>query len=202
MTDLLEKPLASPISTRRHGDVLIILSNNPPVNALSTAVRKGLVDAIAEALEDSGKRVAELMAAERQFSANASHQLRSPLTAIAISLELIADSTDPLARREATEALTQVAGLDDRINELLKLARTGRVAARARTDVAGLVARHVQSVSPQFHRAGRTLTFVASQVVEADVTPTAVTQSVEILRVHDVAAHVAAYRGWSHALAG
>jgi hypothetical protein len=37
------------------------------------------------------------------FSANASHQLRSPLTAIAISLELIADSPDPLARREAAE---------------------------------------------------------------------------------------------------
>ena len=27
-------------------------------------------------------------------------------------------------------------------------------------------------------------------------------QSVEILRVHDVGAHVAAYRGWSHALTG
>jgi signal transduction histidine kinase len=147
------------------------------------APRSGLleVDAIAEALEDSGKQVAELMAAERQFSANASHQLRSPLTAIAISLELIADSTDPLARREATDALTQVAGLDDRINELLKLARTGRVAARTRTDVAGLVGRHVQTVSPQFHRAGRRLTFVPSPVVEADVTPSAVTQSVEIL---------------------
>ena len=26
MTDLLEKPLASPISTRTHGDVLIVLS--------------------------------------------------------------------------------------------------------------------------------------------------------------------------------
>ena len=34
--------MASPISTRRHGDVLIVLSNNPPVNALSTAVRQGL----------------------------------------------------------------------------------------------------------------------------------------------------------------
>ena len=38
--------MASPISTRRHGDVLIVLSNNPPVNALSTAVRQGLVDAM------------------------------------------------------------------------------------------------------------------------------------------------------------
>ena len=39
----------SPISTRRHGDVLIILSNNPPVNALGAAVRQGLVAAIEEA---------------------------------------------------------------------------------------------------------------------------------------------------------
>jgi signal transduction histidine kinase len=147
------------------------------------APRSGLVevDAIAEALEESGKRVAELVTAERQFSANASHQLRSPLTAIAISLELIADSTDPVARREATEALTQVAGLDDRINELLQLARTGRVAARARVDVAALIGRHTQAVAAQFQRAGRRLCFVAPDAVEADVTPSALTQSVEIL---------------------
>jgi 3-hydroxyacyl-CoA dehydrogenase len=34
------------VSTRRHGDVAIILANNPPVNALSAAVRRGLVEAI------------------------------------------------------------------------------------------------------------------------------------------------------------
>lgn len=125
------------------------------------------------------------MAAERQFSANASHQLRSPLTAIALSLELIADSSDPVARREAAEALTQVAGLDDRINELLELARTGRVAARARTDIVALVARHVHAINAQFNRAGRTLRLItppgAMPVAEADVTPSALTQSIEIL---------------------
>lgn len=147
------------------------------------APRSGVVevDAIAEALDDSGQRLAQLMAAERQFSANASHQLRSPLTAIGISLELIADSPDPVVRKEAAEALTQVAGLDDRINELLQLARTGRVAARSRTDVAALVARHVNAVSGQFQRAGRRLTLIAPAVVEADVTPGALTQSIEIL---------------------
>jgi signal transduction histidine kinase len=147
------------------------------------APRSGLVevDAIAEALEDSGQRLAELMTAERQFSANASHQLRSPLTAIAISLELIADSADPVVRREAAEALTQVAGLDDRINELLKFARTGRVAARSHADVAALVARHTHAIAAQFHRAGRRLNVVAPTVVEADVTPSALTQSIEIL---------------------
>lgn len=152
-------------------------------NAGVVAPRSGVteVDAIAVALEDSGKRVAELMAAERQFSANASHQLRSPLTAIAISLELIADSSDPVARREAAEALTQVAGLDDRINELLSLARTGRTAKAAHTDVAALVGRHVHQIAARFERAGRKLSVVSPPVVEADVSAGALTQSIEIL---------------------
>ncbi|HEY1146502.1 MAG TPA: 3-hydroxyacyl-CoA dehydrogenase NAD-binding domain-containing protein, partial [Allosphingosinicella sp.] len=42
----------SPISTKRHGDVLIVTSNNPPVNALGHAVREGLVKAIDEADAD------------------------------------------------------------------------------------------------------------------------------------------------------
>jgi 3-hydroxyacyl-CoA dehydrogenase len=44
--------VTNPISTRHHGDVLIIESNNPPVNALSAAVRQGLVDAIDQAEAD------------------------------------------------------------------------------------------------------------------------------------------------------
>lgn len=58
MEDVMAKPTTSPISTRKHGDVLIILSNNPPVNALGAAVRQGLVDAIEQAeAEDSVKSV-------------------------------------------------------------------------------------------------------------------------------------------------
>lgn len=147
------------------------------------APRSGLVevDAIAEALEESGHRVAALVAAERQFSANASHQLRSPLTAIAISLELIADSEDLVARREAVEALNQVAGLDERINDLLQLARTGRVAPPERIDVVALIGRQLETVEAQFQRAGRRLSFIAPKSAEAVVTPSALTQTVEIL---------------------
>src|SRR5690349_3014238 len=58
MEDVMDQPTTSPISTRKHGDVLIILSNNPPVNALGAAVRKGLVDAIEQAeADDSVKSV-------------------------------------------------------------------------------------------------------------------------------------------------
>src|SRR5688500_18652040 len=52
MSDVIDQATTSPISTRRHGDVLIIESNNPPVNALGHAVRQGLVAAIEQAESD------------------------------------------------------------------------------------------------------------------------------------------------------
>src|ERR671929_360110 len=71
MTDVLEKPATSPISTHKHGDVLIILSNNPPVNALSTSVRKGLVDAIAEAEADDSVNAVVIACEGQTFFAGA-----------------------------------------------------------------------------------------------------------------------------------
>ena len=71
MDDVMDKATTSPISTRKHGDVLIILSNNPPVNALSTPVRRGLVDAIAEAEADEGVRAIVIACEGQTFFAGA-----------------------------------------------------------------------------------------------------------------------------------
>ena len=45
--------MTSPIRTERHDDVLVVISDSPPVNALSAAVREGLVAAIAEGSADA-----------------------------------------------------------------------------------------------------------------------------------------------------
>ena len=71
MTDVRDAPTTSPISTRKHGDVLIVLSNNPPVNALSTAVRQGLVDAIAEAEADDSVNAVVIACEGQTFFAGA-----------------------------------------------------------------------------------------------------------------------------------
>jgi 3-hydroxyacyl-CoA dehydrogenase len=71
MSDVLEKPATGPISTRRHGDVLIVLSNNPPVNALSTPVRQGLMDAIAEGEADDGVHALVIACEGQTFFAGA-----------------------------------------------------------------------------------------------------------------------------------
>ena len=51
--------------------MLIVLSNNPPVNALSTAVRQGLVDAIAEAEADDGVNAVVIACEGQTFFAGA-----------------------------------------------------------------------------------------------------------------------------------
>src|SRR6185369_5380827 len=71
MEDVMDKPTTSPISTRKHGDVLIVLSNNPPVNALSAAVRQGLVAAIEEAEADESVNAVVIACEGQTFFAGA-----------------------------------------------------------------------------------------------------------------------------------
>src|SRR5438309_5408301 len=71
MEDLMDKTTTSPISTRKHGDVLIVLSNNPPVNALGAAVRQGLVDAIEQAEADDSVHAVVIACEGQTFFAGA-----------------------------------------------------------------------------------------------------------------------------------
>uniref|UniRef100_UPI00286AF8F6 enoyl-CoA hydratase-related protein n=1 Tax=Sphingomonas sp. TaxID=28214 RepID=UPI00286AF8F6 len=61
----------SPVSTTRHGDILIVTSNNPPVNALGAAVRQGLVAAIEEASGDDAIKAVVIRCDGQTFFAGA-----------------------------------------------------------------------------------------------------------------------------------
>jgi 3-hydroxyacyl-CoA dehydrogenase len=61
----------SPISTTRHGDILIVTSNNPPVNALGIAVREGLVAAMEEADGDESVKAVVIICQGSTFFAGA-----------------------------------------------------------------------------------------------------------------------------------
>jgi 3-hydroxyacyl-CoA dehydrogenase len=61
----------SPITTRRHDDVLIVASNNPPVNALGHAVREGLVAAMDEADADEAVKAVVIVCEGNTFFAGA-----------------------------------------------------------------------------------------------------------------------------------
>ena len=64
-------PPTSPISTTRHGDILVVTSNNPPVNALGAAVRQGLVAAIEQAEGDEAIKAVVIRCEGQTFFAGA-----------------------------------------------------------------------------------------------------------------------------------
>ncbi len=81
------------------------------------------VDVVGAVLEESGRRLGDRFQRERAFSADASHQLRTPITALRITLE--SATVDPTASVEevAARALIQVDRLERTVEDLLALAR-------------------------------------------------------------------------------
>lgn len=63
--------MTSPITTTRDGDVLIVVSKNPPVNALGAAVRTGLDAAIDEAAADDSIKAVVIACDGQTFFAGA-----------------------------------------------------------------------------------------------------------------------------------
>ena len=61
----------SPISTAKHGDILVVTSNNPPVNALGAAVRIGLDAAVKQAAEDDSIKAVVIICEGQTFFAGA-----------------------------------------------------------------------------------------------------------------------------------
>ena len=56
--------MSTPVTLQRHGDVALIVIDNPPVNAISHAVRSALLQAVIEADEDPGIRAIVLHGAD------------------------------------------------------------------------------------------------------------------------------------------
>ena len=82
------------------------------------------IDQVADELGRSADRMAARLAAERQFASDASHQLRTPLTALTMRLEEIAATTgQDEVREEAEKSLEQVERLVGVVDDLLGRSR-------------------------------------------------------------------------------
>ena len=141
------------------------------------------LDRVAEGLDGSAQRISELLAAEREFAADASHQLRTPLTALSMRLEeMIAAADQPeVVHEEGAAALLQTERLADVVSQLL--GRTHRSATNT-PEVVGvddIVAQQVVEWDPAFRRKNRKLEVVGEKNLTAHVTPGMLSQVIATL---------------------
>lgn len=137
------------------------------------------VDEAGAALDATAARLHELVSRERAFSADASHQLRTPLQALRIELEAIELRGDPPS--EVAAALAQVERLQSTIDTLLGLARGGPRAATV-TDLRRVIDEAEASWRGRLAAEGRPLRVNGrADRVRARVSPAVVAEILEVL---------------------
>ncbi|MFE6104674.1 ATP-binding protein [Streptomyces laurentii] len=135
------------------------------------------LDRVADVLDASAERIARMLTAERRLAADASHQLRTPLTALSMRLEEVAVADDlETVREEATIALTQVERLTDVVERLLTNARDPRTGSAVAFDLDEVVKQQIEEWRPAYRSAGRAIVHSGKQGMRAVGTPGAVAQ--------------------------
>lgn len=112
------------------------------------------VDLVGSALGDTAHRLDALLARERAFSADASHQLRTPLAGLRLRLESTRDRPDRLTRENIDDGIAAIDRLERTVDELLELNRERRSPAIP-VDVPGLLAEAEHDWTDRLATAGR-----------------------------------------------
>jgi signal transduction histidine kinase len=141
------------------------------------------LDRVAEGLDGSARRITDLLAAEREFASDASHQLRTPLTALSMRLEeMMAAADEPsVVREEGTAALVQTERLAEVVGQLLGRTRTPSVGSPEQVRVDDVVAQQVVEWDPVFRRRNRKLEVAGDKNLRAYMTPGTLSQVIATL---------------------
>lgn len=95
-------------------------------------------DAASAALERTAERLGHVLARERSFSRDVSHQLRTPLAGLLLGLEAAADRPDADLRAAITTAIARTRRMQSTVDDLLTLTRPASTSSA--TDVVEVVA--------------------------------------------------------------
>ncbi|WP_049576121.1 ATP-binding protein [Streptomyces sp. SBT349] len=135
------------------------------------------LDRVADVLDSSAERIARMLTAERRLAADASHQLRTPLTALSMRLEeIIATEDRGTVKEEAAIALAQVERLTDVVQRLLTNSRDPRLGSAVGFDLDEIVVQQVEEWRPAYRSAERVIVHSGKQGLRAVGTPGAVSQ--------------------------
>ncbi|MEU3316659.1 HAMP domain-containing sensor histidine kinase [Streptomyces sp. NPDC006662] len=114
--------LAAPLEALA-GTSLVVADGDLTARAEPSTIAE--IDEVARAHNTMVDRLAQLLEHERDFTANASHQLRTPLAGLQLALEAALADPDADLRAAIAEAAERSRHLDHTIEEVLRLARSG-----------------------------------------------------------------------------
>ena len=136
------------------------------------------LDRIADVLDASAERIGRMLTAERRLAADASHQLRTPLTALSMRLEEIVATADDheTVKEEAAIALGQVERLTDVVQRLLTNSRDPRSGSAVDFDLDEVIRQQVEEWRPAYQGEGRSMVLSGARGLRAVGTPGAVAQ--------------------------
>lgn len=135
-------------------------------------------DRVAEVLDRSAERIASLIATERHFATDASHQLRTPLTALTMRLEeIVAEADRPeVVREEGEAALAQTERLVETVESLLGRARKSQNPEVEPVELDPVFDRLLAEWAPVFQQEDRRLVVTGVDGLTALTVPTDLTQ--------------------------
>ena len=135
------------------------------------------IDLVAAELARSADRMAGRLAAERQFASDASHQLRTPLTALSMRLEEIMLATrDEEVREEARISLEQVERLVRVVDDLLASSRRAQGGTTEAVSLVDVVHQQEEEWAPTYEAVGRRLVVDVDPATQVLATPGALAQ--------------------------
>ncbi len=152
----------------------------PDVVAMESGIPE--IDRVSAVLSRSAREVTKSLAAERDFASDASHQLRTPLTALLMRLEEISETADPeVVKEEATIAIDQVERLTKVVDDLLMRSRRSNDAPRPEVSLDSVIAALQREWQPAFEQARRSVRVHGERGLVVRATPVALSQVLSTL---------------------
>lgn len=138
---------------------------------------------IGSAMREAERELTGLIGREREFASKASHQLKTPVTALRLNLEDLTlwPQTHPDVAAELTRGVTELDRLSANVNDLLDLTRGQRLGATAEIDLCAVIIDTARRWKPRVEADGRRLVDLVPGQVAVRLPPGPVAQILDAL---------------------